>query len=321
MIATKTKTTHNRFIKQTIINFKSFFKLPKIIITICCYLLLYKMMPYFNNPVTINTPNPFPIIDDVTVASSSSCGVNDGTITISASGGTGNFEYSIDGGSTWQVNNAFTGQAAGMYNVYVKNSTSPDCVRPYTQNPVIVAAPTTQDSLSLVEIYENNGGTSWTYSAMTYDGFGTTYNIPNQGNTWNLSTPFNTWHGVKVDGNGCVEKIVLNDNGLTGNVQNLAFTPEETLYYLYSDCEDRSALFYNMVKEILKIDVVLVDFPGHASAAVHFEKSPDKDRNIKPVFHKGKAYYVCDPTGPGNHLRLGEYPSGFENTTPRVLTK
>lgn len=105
------------------------------------------------------------------------------------------------------------------------------------------------------------------------------------------------------------------------NVQNLAFTPEETLFYLYSDCEDRSALFYNMVKEILKIDVVLVDFPGHASAAVHFEKSPDKDRDIKPVYHNGKAYYICDPTGPGNHLRLGEYPSGFENTTPRVLTK
>ncbi len=49
LLATKTKTTHNRFIKQTIISFKSFFKLPKIIITICCYLLLYKMMPYFNN--------------------------------------------------------------------------------------------------------------------------------------------------------------------------------------------------------------------------------------------------------------------------------
>ncbi|WBX71334.1 hypothetical protein [Tenacibaculum retecalamus] len=49
LLATKTKTTHNRFVKQTIINFKSFFKLPKIIIIICCYLLLYKMVPYFND--------------------------------------------------------------------------------------------------------------------------------------------------------------------------------------------------------------------------------------------------------------------------------
>ncbi|QXP73247.1 hypothetical protein H0I31_06000 [Tenacibaculum sp. AHE15PA] len=52
LLETKTKTTHNRFIKQTIVNFKSFFKLPKIIITICCYLLLYKMMPYFKDVKT-----------------------------------------------------------------------------------------------------------------------------------------------------------------------------------------------------------------------------------------------------------------------------
>ncbi|MFK7905100.1 MAG: hypothetical protein AB8B69_08245 [Chitinophagales bacterium] len=106
------------------------------------------------------------------------------------------------------------------------------------------------------------------------------------------------------------------------NVQNLAFTPEETLYYLYSDCEDRSALFSNMVKEVLGMDVLLVDFPGHASAAVHFEKAPRiGTKEATPIFHKGKPYYICDPTGPGNHLRLGEYPAGFETTTPRILTQ
>ena len=49
LLETKTKTTHNKFVKQTWTNFKSFFKLPKIIITICCYFLGYKMMPYFND--------------------------------------------------------------------------------------------------------------------------------------------------------------------------------------------------------------------------------------------------------------------------------
>lgn len=106
------------------------------------------------------------------------------------------------------------------------------------------------------------------------------------------------------------------------NVQNLAFSPEETLYYKYSDCEDRSALFSNLVKEILGLDVVLVDFPGHASVAVQFEKPPKKaGAQSTPIYHKGKPYYVCDPTGPGNHLRLGEYPHGFEDVTPRVITK
>ena len=106
------------------------------------------------------------------------------------------------------------------------------------------------------------------------------------------------------------------------NVQNLAFTPEETLYYKYSDCEDRSALFCNMVKEILGLEVILVDFPGHASVAVHFEKPPSKiTAQSSPIYYKGKPYYVCDPTGPGNHLRLGEYPHGFEHVTPRVISR
>ena len=190
------------------------------------------IMPYFSNPVTINSPNPFPIIEDVVVSSSSSCGTNDGTITISASGGSGSLEYSIDGGSTWNTNNNFTGQAAGSYNVYVRNSISPNCARAYTNNPVTVAAPTTQDSLGLVHIYNNNGGasSSWTYSATTYDAFGTTYPVPNHNTPWDLSTPFNTWHGIQVDGNGCVEKIVLNDNGLTDNVPNISLGAVKHIY-------------------------------------------------------------------------------------------
>ena len=49
LLETKTKTTHNRFVKQTIINFKSFFKLPKIIITIALFFLLKELMYFFQN--------------------------------------------------------------------------------------------------------------------------------------------------------------------------------------------------------------------------------------------------------------------------------
>lgn len=52
LLEEKTKTTHKRFIKQTLINFKSFFKLPRIIITISFYFILYKLMPYFNETVS-----------------------------------------------------------------------------------------------------------------------------------------------------------------------------------------------------------------------------------------------------------------------------
>lgn len=49
---------------------------------------------------------------------------NDGTITVTASGGVGPFQYSIDNGVTWQSSNVFTGLQAGSYTILVKDSTN-----------------------------------------------------------------------------------------------------------------------------------------------------------------------------------------------------
>ena len=48
-----------------------------------------------------------------------SCGVADCTIQITVSGGTPNYQYSIDGGMTYQGSNIFNGLDAGVYNVVV----------------------------------------------------------------------------------------------------------------------------------------------------------------------------------------------------------
>lgn len=47
---------------------------------------------------------------------------SDGSITLSVAGGTGPYEYSIDGGVTWQTSNVFTGLPAGDYNFVIKDS-------------------------------------------------------------------------------------------------------------------------------------------------------------------------------------------------------
>ncbi|MEM6261356.1 MAG: hypothetical protein AAGI38_02530 [Bacteroidota bacterium] len=67
---------------------------------------------------------------------------------------------------------------------------------------------------------------------------------------------------------------------------------EETLYYPYSDCEDRSVLFAYLVKEILDLEVVGLVFPGHAATAVHIPQAKGGDS----VRYQGKSYVVCDPT-------------------------
>lgn len=47
-----------------------------------------------------------------------------GVITINATGGSGTYEYSIDGGQTWQLSNTFPGLQTGNYDVAVRNDDS-----------------------------------------------------------------------------------------------------------------------------------------------------------------------------------------------------
>jgi gliding motility-associated-like protein len=55
-------------------------------------------------------------------ASAASCGVSNGSITVTnTTGGTGPYEYSLDG-VTWQSSNVFNGLAAGTYTVYIRDA-------------------------------------------------------------------------------------------------------------------------------------------------------------------------------------------------------
>jgi hypothetical protein len=68
--------------------------------------------------------------------------------------------------------------------------------------------------------------------------------------------------------------------------------PEETLFYPYSDCEDRAVLFAWLVQSLLNLDVVGLDYPGHVAAAVNFNEKVSGDS----INYQGKRYVVTDPT-------------------------
>lgn len=72
-----------------------------------------------------------------------------------------------------------------------------------------------------------------------------------------------------------------------------AFFAEETLHYPFCDCEDRSILFTRLVRDILNMECVLVYYPGHLAAAVHFDEQPG---GAFYTTTDGKSYTVCDPT-------------------------
>ena len=71
-----------------------------------------------------------------------------------------------------------------------------------------------------------------------------------------------------------------------------AFFAEETLFYPYADCEDRSILFSRLVRDLLGLDVVLVYYPGHLATAVKF---PIEIPGDFLELDSGR-YLVCDPT-------------------------
>jgi hypothetical protein len=72
------------------------------------------------------------------------------------------------------------------------------------------------------------------------------------------------------------------------------FFPEETITSLYSDCEDRSILFTQLVRRLLDMPVVLIYYPGvHLATAVKFS---DTTLSGDYIMVGDEKYLICDPT-------------------------
>lgn len=91
------------------------------------------------------------------------------------------------------------------------------------------------------------------------------------------------------------------------------FFVEELFYYPYCDCEDRSVLYSYLVRNLLKLDVVLLDYPNHIATAVCFNEYVSGDF----VTVGGKKYVVCDPTYIG--ASIGKAMPQFKNVAAKVL--
>lgn len=68
--------------------------------------------------------------------------------------------------------------------------------------------------------------------------------------------------------------------------------PEETLFYKYSDCEDRSIMFAYLVKNLLGLEVVAIKYKDHLSTAVKFSSKVSGSR----FKYKNSVYTMSDPT-------------------------
>jgi gliding motility-associated-like protein len=178
--------------------------------------------------LTINEPTPLSI-DNITIDNQVTCnGGNDAQITVSASGGNGNYTYSIDGGTTTQNSNVFNGLSAGNYTLTllegVNCSTTTNGSFIITEpQPIIINTVTPTDVTcngandGAINVVSVSGGTP----AYQYSLDGVTYQT--QTNFTNLG--FGTYTVYVTDNNTCgpttLANININESApLTVNIGN-----------------------------------------------------------------------------------------------------
>ena len=91
-------------------------------------------------------------------------------------------------------------------------------------------------------------------------------------------------------------------------------SPEQTLFYDQSDCDDRAALFFYLVKEIYNLPMIALLYPTHITMAVGFDKPLGTH-----IVYKGKKYTVCEPTPQKEDLRVGQLSASLKNARYKVV--
>ena len=92
------------------------------------------------------------------------------------------------------------------------------------------------------------------------------------------------------------------------------FFPDETFFYPYCDCEDRAMLFSTLVRDLLGLEAVLLDYPGHIASAVRFTEDIAGDAIM---LDDGSKYLICDPTYIG--APIGKCMPNFKNVAPEII--
>lgn len=104
-----------------------------------------------------------------------------------------------------------------------------------------------------------------------------------------------------------------NDDENFGKEKRLS--PEQTLLNQYSDCDDRAALFFYLVKEIYNLPMIALLYPTHVTMAVQFDKAIGNS----VIVYKGKSYTICEPTPQLKNLRIGELSANLKDKSYEVV--
>lgn len=148
------------------------------------------------------TVDVFPNVSASVSTENTTCGLDNGEINItSPTGGSGTYSYSIDNGNSFQSNGAYTGVAAGSYDIIVATGgngcsyTETVTVGATPQETVSVGAGSTICENSNAIITASGNGTIEWFDGATSVGTGTSISVS--------PTSTTTYDAVLTDANGC----------------------------------------------------------------------------------------------------------------------
>jgi hypothetical protein len=90
--------------------------------------------------------------------------------------------------------------------------------------------------------------------------------------------------------------------------------PEEVLAYPFADCEDRTFLLNALVTELVGVETIGLNYPGHVAMAVRLKDQKNTDAIIQ---YNGNDYIYCDPTYIG--ADVGKMPESYRGVKPEVI--
>ncbi len=156
------------------------------------------------------------------------------------------------------------------------------------------------------------------YPVVDYESY---FNIPLSKETYNSIVPYLA-KNVKVmnqkDGVDYLMRFTRyaflyeDDEHNFGKEKRLS--PERTLSSDRSDCDDRAALFFYLVKEVYDLPMIAVLYPTHINIAVQFNKPIGQQ-----IVYNGKSYSVCEPTPQLKDLGIGQLSANLKNSSYQIV--
>lgn len=164
-----------------------------------------------SEPEPYSLGEPAEITFTVNVTDVSNYGGADGEIEVTAAGGTGALEYSIDGGTTWQASGIFTGLTAGDYNVVLTDANA--CI---TDMQAVTVNQPAEEMYTVTFVVSENGHPT---DAATVDIDGNTLTTNTDGEAYIDLSDGNYAYTVTLNGYDNIDgTVIVSGSDITENI-------------------------------------------------------------------------------------------------------